>query len=100
MLPGSPEDFAYALRVAQALRHRDRAAVVETDLSGRGFARGFTRANQILMGEADYPFRVSEVRVVSVGSQERSDQTVKIKTLSARREEAVPLAALSGGSGK
>ena len=100
VLPGSPEDFAYAMRVAQALRQRDRAAVVETDLSGRGFARGFTRANQILMGEADYPFRVSEVRVVSVGSQERSDQTVKIKTLSARREEAVPLAALSGGSGK
>jgi histidyl-tRNA synthetase len=100
VLPGSAEDFAYAMRVAQALRQRDRAAVVETDLSGRGFARGFARANQILVGEADYPFRVSEVRVVSVGSQERSDQTVKIKTLSARREEAVPLAALSRGSGK
>ena len=98
VLPGSPEDFPYAMAVARALRSGHSGAVVETDLSGRGFAKGFTRASQILAGDADYPFRVSEVRVVSVGSQERAEQTVKIKTLSARREEAVPLAALTGGS--
>ncbi|MCA1580351.1 MAG: histidine--tRNA ligase [Acidobacteria bacterium] len=95
VLPGSPEDFPYAMAVARALRSGHAGAVVETDLSGRGFAKGFTRASAILAGDADYPFRVSEVRVVSVGSQERAEQTVKIKTLSARREEAVPLAALT-----
>jgi histidyl-tRNA synthetase len=94
VLPGSPDDFAYAMQVARAVRASHRGAIVETDLSGRGFAKGFGRANQILTGDADYPFRVSEVRVVSVGSQERSEQTVKIKTLSARTEEAVPLATL------
>ncbi|MEO8190539.1 MAG: histidine--tRNA ligase [Acidobacteriota bacterium] len=94
VLPGSPEDFPYAMAVARALRARHTGAIVETDLSGRGFAKGFTRASQILSGDAEYPFRVSEVRVVSVGSSERAEQTVKIKTLSARREEAVPLAAI------
>ncbi|MEP7131961.1 MAG: histidine--tRNA ligase [Acidobacteriota bacterium] len=96
VLPGSPEDFPYAMAVARALRARHTGAIVETDLSGRGFAKGFTRASQILSGDAEYPFRVSEVRVVSVGSSERAEQTVKIKTLSARREEAVPLAAILG----
>ncbi len=95
VLPGSPEDFPYAMAVARALRSGHPGAVVETDLSGRGFAKGFTRASQILSGDADYPFRVSEVRVVSVGSSERAEQTVKIKTLSAHREEAVPLTALT-----
>ena len=96
VLPGSPEDFPYAMAVARALRSGHPGAVVETDLSGRGFAKGFTRASQILSGDAGYPFRVSEVRVVSVGSSERAEQTVKIKTLSAHREEAVPLSALTG----
>ena len=96
VLPGSEEDFSYATRVARALRSSHPRDVVETDFSGRGFAKGFARASQILQGEAAYPFRVAEVRVVSVGSRERAEKTVKIKTLSGRREEAVPFAALAG----
>lgn len=101
VLPGSAEDFAYAVGVASAIRKSHPGAVVETDLSGRGFARGFGRASQILSGDADYPFHVSEVRVVSVGSEERSRQSVKIKTLSTRMEETMPLAAIAGpGEGR
>lgn len=94
VLPGSAEDFPYAIRVARVLRDRHPLATVETDLSGRGFARGFTRAGQILQGQSEYPFRVAEVHVVSVGSIERTGEMVKIKTLSSRSEETVPLSAL------
>ncbi len=94
VLPGSSDEFSYALRVADAIRGAHPAAVAETDMSGRGFSKGFARASQILSGDATYPFRVSEVRVVSVGSEERSEQTVKIKTLSSRQEEVLPFAAL------
>lgn len=97
VLPGSEEDFAYALQVARALRSRHAGDVVDTDLSGRGFAKGFARASQILQGDAPYPFAVAEVRVVSVGSRERNERTVRIKTLSERREEAIPLSQISGG---
>ena len=84
------------MEVARHIEPVDPQDVVETDLSGRGFAKGFARAGQILHGQSDYPFRVSEVRVVSVGSQERSGETVKVKDLSARTEETLPLSALSG----
>ena len=94
VLPGSSEEFAYAMRVARAIRAAHPAAVVETDLSGRGFGKGFGRANQILQGDADFAFRIGEVRVVSLGSRERSDQTVTIKNLSTRHEETAPLAVL------
>ena len=96
VLPGSAEDFPYAMRVARALRASRPGEVVETDLTGRGFGKGFSRAGQILAGEAEYPFRVAEVRVVSVGSRERSDGTVKVKTLSTRVEETLPLEVLAG----
>ncbi|MEO8432198.1 MAG: histidine--tRNA ligase [Acidobacteriota bacterium] len=94
VLPGSPEEFGYAMRVARLIRDAHPGAVVETDLSGRGFGKGFGRANQILQGDPDYPFRVADVRVVSVGSRERSEQTVTIKNLSSRQEETAPLATL------
>jgi histidyl-tRNA synthetase len=98
VLPGSADEFAYAMEVARHLRASHPEDVVETDLSGRGFARGFSRANQILEGEG--AFRVAAVRVVSVGSQERQARAVKVKDLSARTEESLPLSALSGAGAK
>ncbi|HEY6146714.1 MAG TPA: ATP phosphoribosyltransferase regulatory subunit, partial [Thermoanaerobaculia bacterium] len=98
VLPGAAEDFGYAMSVARELRAAHPADVVETDLSGRGFAKGFGRANQILEGDGAFP--VAAVRVVSVGSQERESGTVKVKDLSARTEETLALSALaSAGAG-
>ena len=98
VLPGSAEEFPYALRVARALRHRHPDAVVETDLSGRGFSKGFRRAAQLLEDSSAYPFLLADVRVVCLGSREQADATVTVKTLSTRREETVPLAALAGAA--
>ena len=94
VLPGSADEFGYAMEVARHIRASHPEDVVETDLSGRGFAKGFSRASQILEGGGT--FRVAAVRVVSVGSQEREAGTVKVKDLSARTEETLPLSALSG----
>ena len=69
VLPDSSEQFAYALRVAREIRHHYAGAVVDTDLTGRGFKKGFARAAQILEGASPYPFRVGEVRVISLGPE-------------------------------
>jgi histidyl-tRNA synthetase len=95
VLPGSAEQFAYALRVAREIRHHHPEAIVDTDLTGRGFRKGFARASQILEDPASSAFRVAEVRVVSLGSEEQARGTLKIKTLSTRAEETVALASLA-----
>jgi len=96
VLPGSAAEFAYATLVAREIRASHPGAIVETDLSGRGFAKGFSRASQLLEGDGHAPFRVSSVRVVSVGSQEKEAGTVKVKDLSKRTEETLPLSSLAG----
>jgi hypothetical protein len=68
---------------------------VDTDLTGRGFKRGFARAAQVIEdASGSYAFRASEVRVVSLGPEEEALGTMKIKTLSTRAEESRDLSSL------
>jgi len=98
VVPFSKEQLAYALEVARRIRRHDPGAVVDTDLSGRGFKKGFARAAQVLEDSSGpYPFRVSEIRVISLGPEEEARGTLKIKTLSTRVEESVNLSSFERG---
>jgi histidyl-tRNA synthetase len=89
VVPFSKEQVSYALKVAGRIRRHSPEAVVDTDLTGRGFKKGFARAAQVLEDSAgSYAFRASEVRVVSLGPEEEALGTMKIKTLSTRAEES------------
>jgi histidyl-tRNA synthetase len=101
VVPFSKEQLAYALEVARRIRRHHAGAVVDTDLSGRGFKKGFARAAQVLENPSGpYPFRVSEVRVISLGPEEEARGTLKIKALSTRVEESVNLSSFERGPGR
>ena len=99
VLPGSADEFRYAMAVARDIRASHPGDIVETDLSGRGFAKGFSQASRILEGDAETAFAVAKVRVVSIGSQERESGNVKVKDLADRTERTIPLSELTGAQG-
>ena len=91
VVPMSREEFGYALRVASELRRQYPDAIVELDLSGRGFKRGVARAAQISEAPESYWFPIRETRVAFVGPEERAAGAVKIKKLETREERSAPL---------
>ncbi len=90
VIPDGPAEFVYALGVAGEFRALMPGAVVESDLSGRGIAKGLGRAGQIEKDPSKYPFRVGAVRAVLLGSQEREGDTVTMKDLSTGAQETFP----------
>lgn len=92
VLPGSTEEFGYALSVARMVRAALPDAVVETDLTGQGFLKGVMRASYAEQ-DPDYPFDVAGkwVQIVFLGPEERKRETVEIKSSATREQTTVPL---------
>ncbi|MGH9363991.1 MAG: histidine--tRNA ligase, partial [Thermoanaerobaculia bacterium] len=98
VIPDSQHQFTYALDVCNDVRAARPDAIVETDFTGRGLARGIARAALVLADPARYAFRAGEVWAVLLGSRERDNDTVTVKMLAtgeqqtyARRELAARL---------
>ena len=90
VVPDSREDFPYALDVASEIRASDPAAVVETDLTGRGLVKGLARAGQISVDSSKHAFRLSAVRAVLLGAKERGAESVTIKDLATGTQRTFP----------
>ncbi len=90
VVPDSRSDVVYALGVAGEIRASDPSAVVETDFTARGIARGLGRAAQILEGSGAYPFRAGSVQAVLLGLREREAETVTIKNLGTGQQSTFP----------
>ncbi len=90
VVPDSRADLVYALGIANRMRECDPAAVVETDFTGRGIARGIGRAAQILEGSSHYPFRAERVHAILLGLREREANTVTIKNLATGEQQTFP----------
>jgi histidyl-tRNA synthetase len=63
---------------------------VESDLTGRGLARGLSRASQILADPDRQARRADGVRAVLLGSREREDGQVTIKDLATGEQQTFP----------
>ena len=90
VVPDSPEDFPYALDVAEQIRASIPDGVVETDLHGRGIGKGLSRAGQIAADLSRHAFRVRSVRAVLVGLRERESDSVTIKDLASGAQQTFP----------
>ena len=95
VVPMSPAEFEYGLKACSELRRQYPGAVVELDLSGRGFKKGVARAAQIAESAEGYAFRVGDVRVAFVGPEERQSGSVKIRDVRTREEWTARLSELS-----
>ena len=102
VVPDSPSHFGYALGVSGDIRACLPDAVVETDLTGRGFQKGLARAAQVVSEPSHYAFASSGVWAVLLGGRERESASVTVKNLGsgeqqtyARKDLAARLA--SGG---
>jgi histidyl-tRNA synthetase len=95
VVPDSPDEYVYALGIADAIRDLAPGAVVETDLTGRGLVKGLARASQILEAPAAYGFRVRGVHAVLLGSREREKDEVTIKDMTARTQDTFPRSQLA-----
>jgi histidyl-tRNA synthetase len=98
VVPMSPAEFAYGLKACSELRRQYPGAVVELDLSGRGFKKGVARAAQIAEEPESYAFRVQDVNVAFVGPDELRTESVKIRDVRTREERTAPLAQLRAGA--
>ena len=87
VIPDGPAEFVYALGVSDEIRALLPDAVVESDYSGRGIARGLGRAGQIARDPAHHPFRVGAVHAVLLGSREREGDTVTMKDLASGKQD-------------
>jgi histidyl-tRNA synthetase len=95
VIPDGPAEFVYALGVSDEIRALLPEAVVESDYSGRGIARGLGRAGQIARDPSEHPFRVGAVHAVLLGSREREGDTVTMKDLSNGTQQTFARAQLS-----
>jgi histidyl-tRNA synthetase len=95
VIPDSPREFLAALQVADELRQGLPQAVVETDFSGRGLARGIARAAESLAEATHFAFRPAGVRVVLLGEKETGSGTVTVKDLQTREQRTLPRAQLA-----
>ena len=87
VIPDGPAEFVYALGVSDEIRALLPGAVVESDYSGRGIAKGLGRAGQIARDPGQHPFRVGAVHAVLLGSREREGDTVTMKDLTSGTQE-------------
>jgi histidyl-tRNA synthetase len=87
VIPDGPEEFVYALAVSDQIRGLLPEAIVESDYSGRGIAKGLGRAGQIARDPSHHPFRVGAVHAVLLGSREREGDTVTMKDLSSGTQQ-------------
>ena len=94
VIPDSHREFLPALEVSREVRGCLPEAVVETDLTGRGLARGISRAAEALAGAPHFAFRPDSVRVVLLGEKERESGTVTVKDLGTREQRTFPRAQL------
>ncbi len=90
VVPDGPGEFVYALAVADEIRRLLPATVVETDLTGRGIAKGLGRAGQVAADASKHAFRIERVQAVLLGSREREGETVTMKDLSTGAQETFP----------
>jgi len=90
VVPDGPGEFVYALAVADEIRRLLPATVVETDLTGRGIAKGLGRAGQVATDASKHAFRIERVQAVLLGSREREGETVTMKDLSTGAQETFP----------
>lgn len=90
VVPDTKDQFHYALAVANQVRRLRPEAVVETELTGKGIAKGLARANAILEEAGRYAFRVSRVRAVLLGGREEGAQAVTVRDLASRTQETSP----------
>jgi histidyl-tRNA synthetase len=94
VIPGSPAEVDYALAVAGAIRALAPGAVVETDLTARGFPKGLSRAAAVLEKPDRYGFRAASVRAVLLGADEREGEKVTVKNLATGAQRSFAKAAL------
>jgi histidyl-tRNA synthetase len=97
VVPMSPAEFEYGLKACSELRRQYPEAVVELDLSGRGFKKGVARAAQIADSPETYAFKVADVRVAFIGPDERASGSLKIRDVKTREERTAPLSELRAG---
>jgi histidyl-tRNA synthetase len=90
VVPDSPEDFPYALEVADQIRAAVPGGIVETDFHGRGIGKGLSRAAQIAADPAKLPFRAGPIRAVLLGLRERDSSTVTVKDLASGEQQTFP----------
>jgi histidyl-tRNA synthetase len=94
VIPGSPAEVDYALAVADAIRRHVPGAVVETDLTARGFPKGLSRAAAVLEKPERYAFCASSVRAVLLGADEREGDRVTVKDLATGSQRSFTRTAL------
>jgi histidyl-tRNA synthetase len=94
VIPGSPAEVDYALAVAAGIRALAPGAVVETDLTARGFPKGLSRAAGVLEKPERYGFRASSVRAVLLGADEREGERVTVKDLATGTQRSFARSAL------
>ena len=90
VIPDSQHQFIYALGVCNDVRAARPDAIVETDFTGRGLARGIARAALVLTDPIHYAFRPSEVWAVLLGSRESDNDTVTVKMLRTGEQQTYP----------
>ena len=90
VIPDGAGEFVYALGVANEIRKALPDAVVESDLLGRGIARGLGRAGQVATDPSRHAFRIGKVLAVLLGSKEREGETVTLKDLSTGAQDTFP----------
>ena len=95
VIPGSPAEVDYALAVSGAIRALLPGAVVETDLTARGFPKGLSRAAAMLERPERYAFRASTVRAVLLGADEREGEKVTVKNLATGEQRSFAKASLA-----
>jgi histidyl-tRNA synthetase len=95
VVPDSKEESALALAVAAEIRAALPEAVVESELTGRGLAKGLARAAQALVEPERYAFATGGVHAVLLGSRERENRTVTIKDLATGVQETFPASQLA-----
>ncbi|HTY41087.1 MAG TPA: histidine--tRNA ligase [Thermoanaerobaculia bacterium] len=90
VIPDGPEDFPYALGVAQEIRALLPEVIVESDLLGRGVGKGLSRAGQLAREPGRHAHRIARVQAVLLGSQEREKESVTLKDLTTGAQDTFP----------
>lgn len=83
VIPFGAEQAAYALKVAVAMRQAGTGAIVDLDVSGRGFKKALGTAAELGFQEA-----------IIVGSAEVDAGTATVRNLLTREQRTVPLSEL------